>query len=348
MNRSVLTFVAIANLIASPALACSFHGYAPQATLVERLLGSDHIALARATEQEPFRYADIEVLEGDKEFVEIPHLVDSSTRRKLTANPDDHVLFARDGAYGPWERIAYVDDALEPVIRVVMERLPAWQVGDDFERFSYFASLLNETDVDVYSLALQELDLADYGTLRSLDLNVDTQRQISRLNLRYEADLKPIRLLLLGLSKDSIAPEFFENGVRAHSNSSGGLLGAYATAMLEHGGSAAVIRLVENHLKNTALPSISREMLTEALAIHSSTGDEATRATIQDAIGTAIKDHPEIAPMVARHFGARYDWSQSAAISELMRSGVVKSPLEMLLLTQYVSLADEFSEPVQN
>lgn len=348
MIRSALSLAALATLFATPVLPCSFHGYAPQATFVERLLSSDHIVLARPTEQEPFRYADIDVLEGDAEFVEIAQLVDSVTRRKLAANPGDHVLFARDGPYGPWQRVAYVDAAMDQVLNVVMTNLPVWEMGDDFERFSYFASLLNHPDREVHALALREMDLADYGILRSLDLNVEPQRLMSRLNLRFEEDLKPIRVLLLGLGNEPVAPDFFESGVLDNANRSGGLLGAYATAMIEHGGPEAVERLVNRHLKNRSLPPISRELLTEALAIHSSAGEAETRDAIRVAVGLAVTQDPDLATMVARHFGARYDWSQGETISALMRSGAVKSPIDMLLLTQYVSLARENTAPVQN
>jgi len=348
MIRSILSLAALAVLSASPAVPCSFHGYLPQATFVERLLGSDHIVLARPTEQEPFRFAEIDVLEGDAEFVEIPDLVDSTTRRKLAANPADQVLFARDGTYGPWQRVAYIDAPMDQVLRVVLKNLQVWGIGNDFERFSYFASLLNNPDREVHILALREMDLAEYSILRSLDVNVDSQRLMSRLNVRYEKDLKPIRLLLLGLSHEPVAPGFFESGVLENANISGGLLGAYATAMIEHGGPAAVERLVNHHLKNRALPSVSREMLTEALAIHSSAGDDETREAIRLAIGPVVREDPELAPMVARHFGARYDWSPSAAISDLLRSGAVKSPIDMLLLSQYVSMARKSPAPVQN
>lgn len=344
MYRRIAFLASLAGLAASSAAACAFHGYAPQETFVERLLGSDHIVLARPSRESPFRYSEIEVLEGGADFVDIPHLVDSTTRRKLAARPEDHVLFARDGAYGPWERIAYVNAEMDQVLQTVMENLPAWQMGGDPERFSYFASLLNSPDIQVQTLALKELDLADYGVLRALALNVDAQRLRSRLDLQFEADLKPIRILLLGLSQEQVDTGFFEAGIDRNAPFSGGVLGAYATAMIEHGGPDAAARLVDRYLRAQALPSISRELLTEALAIHSSANDAAMRESIRAALDRAIRDDPSLAPMVARHFGARYDWSQSDAILDLIQSGTVTSPLEILLLTQYVSLAKEAAQ----
>lgn len=225
MFRRSVSLAAVSALFASQAWACAFHGYNPQITFVERLLGSEHIVLARPSEARPFRYSDIEVLEGTADYVDIPHLVDSIARRRLAANPDDHILFARDGAYGPWQRIAYVNPAMQDVLDVVMAELPEWEMGADEERFAYFASLLNHPDKEVHALALRELDLADYSILRQLVLDVDPQRLISRLGLQSETDLRPIRVLLLGLSGARIDQAFFENGVAKSSDYSGGCLG---------------------------------------------------------------------------------------------------------------------------
>lgn len=337
-----------ATLTASPAIPCAFHGYSPKATMVERLLGSDHIVLARPTLAQPFRYADIDVLEGDTNFIEIPHLVDSFTRRRLTANPDDRVLFARDGSYGPWERVAYVNDDMDQVLQVVLKELQTWQMGGDPERFAYFASLLDHQNYDVHMLALRELDLADYGELRKITPNVSSERIMSRLNSRSETELKPIRILLMGLLQEGVDLNFFDNGLRNASEYSGGLIGAYSTAMIEYGGPEAVERVIQHHLMHADATPMVREMLIEALAIHSSTGNKETRAAIQSELAAALKKTPELAPMVARQFGTRWNWSQSEQISELMRSGQITSPLDMLVLSQYVAMAKESAELSQD
>ncbi len=334
--------------LASPAVPCAFHGYTPQATVIEKLLGSDHIVLARPTEATPFRFSAVEALEGSTENVDIPVLVDSTTRRRLKANPEDRVLFARDGAYGPWQRLGYVDAEMDEVLRVVMANLPSWEMGSDEERFAYFASLAGHADKNIKTLALRELDLAPYSILRTLPLDIDAGQLLLRLNVRSETDLKPIRILLLGLSQVEGGRAFFEAGVDSNATYSGPLLGAYATAMMEYGGPDAAIHLINRFLANSSLPPLSREMLAEALAIHSSVGDDSTGRAIRTALDQAIRDDPVLAPLVARQFGARFDWSQAAAISDVMERGVIRSPLDMLLLTQYVALAKENDDAVGN
>lgn len=332
----------------SPAMACSFHGYTPQPTMVERLFGSEHIVLARPTPDNPFRFSEITALVGSAEYVEIPDLVDTTIRQRLLNNPEDHVLYARDGAYGPWTRLGYINDDAMPVLQVVMQNLPTWRLGNDRERFSYFATLLNHPDKEIHALALSELDLADYSILRSLPLDIDTYKLQSRLDISTETFLAPIRILLLGLSPSDEVQPFLEAGVARNIDVAGSLLGAYATAMIENGGAASVQRLIDAYITRPDVSLEAREMLAEALVIHSLNGDSDTQRAVQAALSNAIITDPSLAAPVARRFGARYDWSLGDAIYDVMRSGKIRSPLETLLLTQYVTLAREGATQFDN
>ncbi|PSL21983.1 hypothetical protein [Shimia abyssi] len=343
MRKTFITLATAALLTTTSALACSFHSYTPQVTFVEQLLGSDHIVLARPSASDPYGFGDVTALLGPEDNVDIPHLVDSNVRRKLLANADNHVLFARDGAYGPWQRVAYIDEDMDPVLDYVMRNLETWKMGDDPQRFGYFATLIDHPDPDVRTLALQELDLAYYGTLRSIDIALDVQNTINSLNNRAEWGLKPIRILLLGMAGGDGVDTLLKQGVASNTRYAGAMLGAYATALIENGGPEAVQFLAETYLSDAELIPLSREMLAEAFAIHSTTGDPDTRDAIQKHVTNTLLSDPALAPLVARQFGARYDWSLGPAMSKVMRSGQLKSPLDMLTLTQYVALADEYA-----
>ena len=258
------------------------------------------------------------------------------------------MLFARDGDYGPWQRLAYVDGDMQPILATVIERLPSWEVSGDEGRFAYFASLLGHPSNRVHDLALRELDLADYGLLRDLPKDVNTLRILARLNLPTETNLKPIRVLLLGFSDAPEIAEMLRKGVEIHAASAGPLLGAYATAAVQHGGVEAAHWLIAEHLIRDELSRDSRELIIEALAIHSSTADHATRDAIQAEVSETLRKNPDLAPLVARQFGARSDWSQKDALHDLMRSGAFSSPIDMLLLTQYVSIANDVGAQAGN
>ncbi|MEM6932789.1 MAG: hypothetical protein AAF526_04300, partial [Pseudomonadota bacterium] len=77
------------------ALACAFHGYAPAPSVVDRLLESRHIVLARADPADAFAYQPVAAIRGTLADVEIPYLVDSVTRERLSGDGESSVLFAR-------------------------------------------------------------------------------------------------------------------------------------------------------------------------------------------------------------------------------------------------------------
>ena len=52
-------------LSATMALACGFHNYAPQPTMVDRLLASKHIVLARPAPDNRFRFEPFQTLAGN-------------------------------------------------------------------------------------------------------------------------------------------------------------------------------------------------------------------------------------------------------------------------------------------
>lgn len=340
MKRAIIYGIGLV-CCATGALACGFHNYTPAPTMVDVLLASDRIVLARSTRGDPFRYAPTKALAGELEHVEIPHLVDSTTRRRLSTNPEAQVLFAQDSDYGPWQRLAYVDADLVPILETVMARLPDWQSGDDRDRFATFAALLNHPNPELHRLALRELDQADYGVLRSLALDIDTASMAARLNVITEFDLKPIRILLLGLSGNPAILDQLEAGVARNINSGGGALGAYATAMVELGGPGAARILAERYLAQSDLAAPSREVIAEALAIHSLDGSSEMQNAVRTAVGKALISDASLAPLVARQFGARYDWSQHATLKTILRSGSVRSPLDVITVSQYVALAED-------
>jgi hypothetical protein len=320
-------------------LACSFHNYLPDRTIVDRMVESEHIVLARPGPDNPFRYHAIEAIEGGVDDVDIPHLVDSASRRKFAANPADVALFARDGAYGPWVKLAHVDAAYAPVIDAVSRRLATWRLGSDGrDRFQFFAGLQAHPDAAVRRLALAELDRAPYAVLRGLEMTVDAKGLSRDLPRRTESGLLPIRVLLLGLSDSEDARVILSDGVeRLAMRDSDPALGAYATALIEldpEGGIALVGRLLADDLSPDAA-----ESLIEASAIHAEAGAKDTDA-LHAAVAAAVAARPSLALPVARQFGVRRDYSFAPLLDRLLRGGAFQSVPEVFAVSHYVALAD--------
>lgn len=336
------TFAAGLVFCATQGVPCAFHTYSPQPTLVDRLLGSEHIVLARTVPESPFRFTATVALEGALDYVEIPQLVDTVTRRRLANDDTATVLFARDGAYGPWERLAFVGTDFAPILDDILTRLPEWELGDDMDRFGFFAKLINHEDTAIQRLALRELDQADYSILRDLDIDIDIEVVADRVNLPAEVNEKPIRILLLGLSADKSVATWLKDGATASARVEGPFLGAYATALIENLGPPAVDWLAENMLRNPEVSDQAREQVVEAMAIQSISANEETRDKIGTVIAANLNDDPSLGPAIARQYGFRADWSHFETLQKLLSSRAFSKPSDIIAVSQYVALAAEF------
>lgn len=338
---TLLASALVAAGIASPATPCAFHNFAPAESLVNQLLGTDHIVLARIDPANPFRYAAVEAIEGPLEGVEIPYLVDTTTRRRLALNPGDRVLFVRDEGYGAWTRLAYLDAGLRPVFDGVAARLPAWELGADEDRFGMFAGLIDHPDAAVADIALREIDQADYSVLRGLPIRASVEPMMAALYDPAQINMRPIRILLLGLSGDPGAERFLRRAFDRALGFDGAVLGAYATALMELGGPAAADRIAREVLLDPALPVETRELVVEAFALQSQSGADETAQAARAAIDAALVQAPELAGAVARQFGLRGDFSQNERLAALMNEKRVTAIADMLAVGQYVMFARE-------
>ncbi len=343
MRRLIGTIAAILTGSASVATACGFHNYVPQPTLVDRLIDSEHIVLARQDPENPFRYKVMTALEGGADNVHLPHLVDSVSRRRLTVDPDAHVLFAREGAYGPWQRVAFIDDEMRPVLNTVVTQLSEWQLGEDQNRFQTFAAYLNHPDKRVRTLALRELDRADYGFLISNKIPIDKDQILAEFNIPEQRELRAIRVLLLGLAGGDGIRDRLEQGLDAAIDYENSLTGAYATALIELDGPDRASTLAQRYLTDPKVPEASKEALIEALALHSQYGDAQMNSVVADVVADILRQAPQLAPAVARQFGARQVWSQRDALATLVRDGSLNSPLDVLAISQYVAVAGDLT-----
>lgn len=322
------------------AAACGFHTYLPQPSFVDRLLSSDHVVLARQDLDDPFRFVAVQSLKGPHISFQLPHLVDSTTRRRFGKEPDARVLFARDAEDGNWARIAFVDTKMRPLLDDVFARLGDWSTGEENDRFQYFGRLINHEDQTIRRIALRELDQASYPVLKGLDLSPDPGMLASQLVTLNETDLAPIRVLLLGLSDTSDVSDLLQSGVERNRHGGSALLGAYTAAWIEHVGPTAARIVAQDYLIDPLLPLDSREMMFEALALHAEAGDPNLRRIVHTTVDDVVRARPQLAPAAARQFGSRQDWSLHGSIREVLQSGELSSPVDIITVAQYVALAE--------
>ncbi|MEX0284156.1 MAG: hypothetical protein AB3N23_06050 [Paracoccaceae bacterium] len=323
-------------------IACAFHAYAPEETPVDKMLGSDHIVLAKQDPNDPFRFVAVSAIRGSLDDVELPHLVDSVSRRKLGLNPDDAVLFARLGSYGPWERLAYLDEDYRELVAAVALRLEDWQYGGDEERFQMFADRHQHENPDIRQLALSELDRAPYDLLRNLRFDPDASL-IARAMYRPEmADFMPIHVLLLGLSGDDAARDLLNKGMdEALIAQTSVFIGAWATALIELDGTRAVDQLAQRLRADETLLPDTREALIEAFAIHSQAGDPEVQQYVVETVSSLLAEDAMYAGMVARQMGSRGDWSQAETLATLKENGQLRSATALISVSHYLSFAQD-------
>lgn len=276
-------------LIPTFAMSCGFHSVTSRKSIVSTLMESEMIVLAIADPEDPFRYLPVEAIRGTVHGPHVPFLVDSSTRKKLTLNVRDRVLFAFEEASGQWTKLSYIDDKRAPIFQEIFDNLDQWQIrGQD--RFVYFGSLANHRDLWVRNLALTELDQAPYVVLRSIDFQPDTKKLISDIKNPKAFRLEAIRVMLLGLSEDEKARRYLhENLERNLGWRQDKLIGAYATAIIESDGARGLDALKKAISRSTQLSAQSREAIALSLTTHHLYGPRELRAAIGENIRSLIR-----------------------------------------------------------
>jgi hypothetical protein len=320
--------------------ACAFHLYAPEKTVVDWIIQADHLVVARNDPENPFSYMVTETLRDGGRTVTIDQLVDTNTRRRFASNPDDAMLFAHDSETGGWRSVAYLTPDFRQVVDRVRADMATWQPGYAAARFEMFAGLQDNPDAEVRRLAILEIDKAPYELLRGIDLRIPPDSLLAELWTPQGYPYQSIRILLLGLSGDDMARREIHAFVdRVAEWDWANNLGAFATALVEIDGPDGVARLEKAFLANPTQPLDKLEQVVEALAIHSGVGSVALRAEIGTTLDRFLRARPEAAPLVARQFGSRSDWSQAAVLQTLLQDNRLDSATGLMAVAVYVAQA---------
>lgn len=341
MRKVLLVVTVVLGMAGDPADACAFHTMLPAETVADKLLAADTVLLARPDPDDPFRFRPVEALRGVAPDALLPQLVDAQARAFFAASGAPRAaLFVRLDAYGPWDRLALLDDRSEPVIREIVAASERWLYEGDAVRGAYFAKLLGTGDRLLDRLALRELDRLPYALLRQLAADIDPAA-IPQGPGR-EPGLRAIRTLLVGLSPHPGAAAALR--ARLADPGSGWLgaeLGALAVAVMEADGAEGVARLVDRLREDPDLAPTDRELVVEAMAIQRAEGRPELAPLIEAALAGLVQDQPELAPAVARQLGVRADFSQAAALRDAMRSGALTKAGDLIAVSSYISLATQ-------
>ncbi|MEP2784302.1 MAG: hypothetical protein ABJO67_11165 [Pseudoruegeria sp.] len=342
-SKILTTALTLAWIIsAAPSMACGFHTYLPEKTAVDLILGSEHLVIARNSGASRFTYTPIEVLRGTAPAAKIPQLVDVVSRRKLSANPDDGVLFAYDAVQNNWSLVAYLTPEYRTFVKMVMDSGSEWGDGYPPERLKLVEPLQTHPEPALRSLALREIDQAPYALLRTMDLQIPVDTLLVDLWAQNGYAYQPIRILLLGLTdEDTARAELYDFINRMKHWDDAQNLGPISTALVEIDGDDGITRLEQTLLSDSTQPLNKIEAVVEALAIHNEFGSAALRSTIADTMTRLVTLRPDTAPLIARQFGSRQDWSLARTLEPVVQNRMLSNTQDFLEVAVYVAQGRE-------
>jgi hypothetical protein len=344
MRRTALLAAALV-LLAGPAAACLVCITLPERTLADRVIEAETVVLARPDPVRPFAFAPVAALKGDAAEPPIPGLVDSATRRRLAADPDAAVLFARDA--DGWSRLADATPQLRATVETILAAAPAWEAETELAaRFAFFAARHDHPDAGVRTLALAEISRAPYALIRTMTPRLGRAEVVRLMRDPKMAEWAPIHILFLGLSDAPEDHAFVRRGFDATSRSGGLHLAAWATALAEIDGPPAIDRLRALYFETPGRRPEDLRAIVTAFATLAEGGDPSLRPGIDAAFRGLAAGPPALAGEAARQLTWAQDWSQARTFADLLESGAIPDPAAEFAVALYLEAAREALGPM--
>lgn len=320
------------------AQACAFHTYNPEQTLVDRVIASPNVVLARPDPKDPNSFAPIQTLRGTAPD-SLPTLVNSVYRKRLALNPEDSVLFVQED--GDWQLAAYTPPDHQEIVMTVLENADAWKGTYTRDWLDLFATRLTDDDEDLRNLALREVDKAPYSLLREISTPLPVQDMADQLWTLEGFTFQSIRVLLLGISDSDIARAEVANFLtRVQSWPWANTLGAFSVAEIELNGTKGVATLRDLYLTDPKQPVEKLEQVIEAFAIHAGVDHSDDLALAMDAaITDMLQARPDAGAALARQFGSRSDWRHGDVLTQVLTDNHLSQGSGLLEVAMYVAQA---------
>ena len=137
-GRVVYTALVVAVwVLPVPAHACPVCLPMPQTTAADRLINSQIVVFAREDPHKPFSYRTVNVLKGNPATTGVDLFINSSTRRRLSANPTHVAVLCRTDENSPWISLGIADQVYQQVVRRILALSREWNGGSvsDSARF---------------------------------------------------------------------------------------------------------------------------------------------------------------------------------------------------------------------
>ncbi|MDW3221622.1 MAG: hypothetical protein R8G34_01825 [Paracoccaceae bacterium] len=332
----------LASLVATAGYCCSFHNYLPEKTAINWIIESDRLVLARNSREDEFVYQPVTTLRGQKQTAQISDVTGPGLRGWYAEGSQKDALLAFDEEEQAWRFAGYFSPEYETLVQKVLGKAAAWESKYTADRLALFGEYLGHSDEKLRNLALRDIDQAPYSLLRTVDFHIPAQDLLAGLWTLEGYPDQPISVLLLGFTDDAaVRRELYNYVDRVSDTGVGNNIGAFATALVEIDGIRGLKRLENKLFSNSTLPLNRLEQVIEALAIHGDVGRPELQDEINNTIARLVAKRHDAAAVVARQFGGRKDWSQTAALEFFLQQGVLQNTQDLLAVAIYVAQGRE-------
>ncbi len=126
---TVVVMMSFLAMFGGRAEACMICIPFPEDTATDQMLKADVVVvvLARENVEKPFSYVAVEVLKGVLSDPDIDLFLNSSTRRRLAANPDHSMVLTFSSAANNWRSSGYANPAYKALVGEILAHEPIWQ-----------------------------------------------------------------------------------------------------------------------------------------------------------------------------------------------------------------------------
>lgn len=334
MVRSAVLALALA-VFPAAASACLVCIDVPDESLADRAIAAEAVALLRPSPDDPFRYVPVTFLKGGPDLPPVPFLVSRPAAAALVADPTAATVGLFSAAEG-WSLHDQGTEALGDALREAIRT----DLGTAEARLAFFGPLVANPDPAVQQMALIELATLPYPVLRQVQAHPSRREVAGRAFDPLWAQWAPVMILLLGTSDDPEDARFVRAAVdRLAASGHGTHLSAWATALIEVDGVAAIETLKRGFVDRPDASAETVRAVVVAMAEHSARSDAVGDAALAALVATGNSQPGEIG-YVARALQDRMDWSQADNLAALRDAGRIADPVDDFVVGQYIAAAE--------
>ena len=323
----------------------------PKTTLVDSLLQSKTVIMARERTDKPYSFYIVSVLKGTVDESNINAFIDSTARRMLKQHTDAVVVFRQQYLAPGWLYTAYADSEFQDFIRTIFQQSSGWQkFSGDRNRIDFFAERLTHSNQLIREQAYLEVGRAPYTSIKRIASTIPRQQIREFLDKWRLIEWHNLHILMLGQSRHPDDIAYIRNKIEtAAANGLKTNLSAWATAFIETNPDTGVGEIENLYFINKSRTTDELQEVWKGLSVLGSEVDFRIapklvdrRNRIVNSYGTLLENHPLMAGPVAKDLTI---WQIRALVERLTQIKENESALDpdtKMAITHYLSISRRF------